>query len=92
MTPNPPSLPPALAVLRSVTLSIFGLQPAPFAVPASLLSHAIALQPGGSGSVLALPVENAELQLFDTRHNRHVSIIQVSTVAGSFSTCSAGAG
>ncbi|GAX72998.1 hypothetical protein CEUSTIGMA_g450.t1 [Chlamydomonas eustigma] len=59
-----------------VESSIFGLRPLPRGLPPrAAASGATVLQPG-TGHLL-VPSENAELQVFDTVHNRHVSLFKI---------------
>ena len=67
-----------LRVVNTATMkvetSMLGLRPLPIPLPPHLAANATLFQPG-TGHLL-VPCENAELQIFDTIHNRHVGIVR----------------
>ncbi len=54
---------------------MLGLRPLPSGTLPGAAASATLLQPGTGH--LFVPCENAEMQLFDTTHDRHVSLIKV---------------
>ncbi|KAG1668638.1 hypothetical protein FOA52_002492 [Chlamydomonas sp. UWO 241] len=58
-----------------VESSVLGLRPLPAGLPPRASPSATLLQPGTGH--LVVPCESAEMQLYDTVHNRHVAIVKV---------------
>ena len=62
--------------ISQVERSVFGVRPLPAGLEPTVSFAATLLQPGTGH--LMVPCENAEMQLFDTQHNRHISLVKVS--------------
>ena len=60
------------------------MRPLPAGLPPSLSFAATLIQPGTGH--LMVPCENAEMQLFDTQHNRHISLFKARVHVHSFVT------